>query len=109
MCDPSIVAEDWITKGFHLTVEGVELALRPDHRGRVVFQGVFSSTQRPVLDAAIRSAEQECLSDNATRERWVRQINSAMIFVSGYEGALGRRANGRLAEFNYLKLALRRY
>jgi hypothetical protein len=32
MCHPSVISDDWVTKGFHLHVEGIELAVRPGNR-----------------------------------------------------------------------------
>jgi hypothetical protein len=109
MCAPSVVAEDWITKGFHFTVGGTELALRPDHLGRVAIQRVFASTKRTALEIAVRRALDECLPDREVRHRWERQIDNAMLLMAGHHGVLAELANGRLAEFNFLKIALRRY
>ena len=44
MCRISAVSEDWVDKGCHVHVASVELALRPDHLGGIVFRSVFSST-----------------------------------------------------------------
>jgi hypothetical protein len=41
MCVPSVVADDWITKGCHIRVDRIELALRPNHLGGVVFSSVW--------------------------------------------------------------------
>jgi hypothetical protein len=65
MCLASVVADDWITKGCHINVDGIELALRPDHNGGVVFRAVFSSPNTAAVNAAIRRAERDPYSDGS--------------------------------------------
>ena len=108
MCFPSVVADDWITKGCHIHVDGIELALRPDHRGSVVFRAVFSSPDDAV-DAAIRRAERDCLPDNVERVRWIGSIQRAKAHLISHRGVLRELAVGRLAELHFLELALKRY
>jgi hypothetical protein len=36
VCLPSAVADDWVKKGCHIHVHGVELTVAPDHQGGVV-------------------------------------------------------------------------
>lgn len=106
MCEPSAVAPDWIVKGCHIHVNGIELAVRPDHQGGVVFRSVFSSDTENAVNAAIRFAKEQCLPDPDVRSRWMRQIQRAMVFMVSERGALRRLATGRLAEIHFLRIAL---
>src|SRR6185503_19545535 len=100
MCDPSVVADDWITKGFHLTIDGVELAVRPDHLGGVVFRRVFASTSPDMMRDAIRAAVRDCLEDEDVRSQWINRINSAMLHLDANTSVLRQLAKGRLAELH---------
>jgi hypothetical protein len=108
MCEPSVVADDWITKGFHLTIRGVELAVRPDHLGTVVFRGVFSSDSPDAIRDATRAA-QDCLNYEDVRRQWLKRIDSAMLRLDGTFGALRKLAKGRLAELHFLRIAVSRH
>src|SRR6266550_4421003 len=42
ICRPSTVSDDWVFKGFHINVEGIELRVRPGHRrGMIVLKRFF--------------------------------------------------------------------
>jgi hypothetical protein len=109
MCRPSVVADDWVVKGFHIHIGSIELVVRPDHTGRVMFRGFFSGDDPDDVDRAIRHARDVCLPDEQVRERWVRDARRAIEFMRTYRGALESLANGRLLEFRFLILALERY
>lgn len=109
MCVPSVVADDWISKGCHIHVDGIELAVRPDHLGGVVFRSVFSSPNDATVQTAIRRAREECLSDDDVRKRWIQSIQRAKVHLMSHSGVLRRLAVGRVAELNFLEIALRRY
>jgi hypothetical protein len=109
MCRASVVTDDWVVKGCHIHVDGVELAVRPDHLGGVTFKKVFASTPDDVADAAIRRARRDCLPDPAVRDRWRRDLGRAMEYVRTYHGELAELANGRQLEFRFLIVALDRY
>jgi hypothetical protein len=109
MCVPSVVADDWITKGCHIHVDGIELALHPDHLGRVVFSSVFSSSAVAAVKVAIHRATEECLQDHDVRERWIKSIQRGKVHLISHRGGLREIALGRLAELHFLEIALRRY
>jgi hypothetical protein len=109
MCVPSVVADDWITKGCHIEVDGIELALRPSHLGRVVFSSVFSSPDEAAVERAIRLATKKCLADGNVRERWIKSIQRARVHLMSSRGDLRELAVGRVAELHFLEIALRRY
>jgi hypothetical protein len=109
MCVPSVVADDWISKGCHIHVDGIELALRPDHLGGVAFSSVFSSPGEAAVAAAIHRATEECLPDNDERKRWIESIQRAKIHLMSHRGVLRPLAVGRVAELHFLEIALRRY
>jgi RHS repeat-associated protein len=44
-------APDWVTKGVHITVEGVELMVRPDHKGGIVFKPIGLVAKKEVEEA----------------------------------------------------------
>ena len=109
MCVPSVVADDWISKGCHIHVDGIELALHPDHLGGVVFSSVFSSPGDAAIEAAKRRAREECLPDNDERNRWIQSIQRAKVHLISHRGRLRELALGRVAELHFLEIALRRY
>lgn len=109
MCQPSVIADDWVVKGFHIHIGDIELVVRPDHRGRVLFRGFFTSDDPDDVDRAVRLATMQCLPDSAVRDKWVRDARRAMRFLRQYRGGLESLANGRLLEFRFLILALERY
>jgi len=109
VCQASVVADDWVVKGCHIHVGTVELALRPDHRGKIVLRPVFSSTPEDAVTEAVRTAESLCLPDPAVRAKWRRDLERAIMFVRGYTGTLADLANGRQLEFRFLIRALDRY
>lgn len=48
MCEPSKVTEDWVTKGMHIHVKGVELNIFTTHRNSgFAFRPVFSTKYNP--------------------------------------------------------------
>lgn len=76
----SKVAPDWSTKGFHVHVDGVELALRPGQNGSVVIKKVFSSTS----DSAFASASkkmQQALGDAGVRSQLHRDAVRARDYL----------------------------
>jgi hypothetical protein len=107
-CDPSPLAEDWIKKGFHIRITGVELAVRPNHAEGVVFRSVFASASQDDVDIACRGAN-GCLADPLVRAKWIKRIKSAMVLLGSESGALRDLARGRMAELNFLRVALERY
>ncbi len=107
MCAPSVVADDWIQKGCHIRVNGVELCVRPDHQSRVIFKSFFSVPQ-DVADAAIRTAIDDCLPDQLVRSQWISSIDRAMVHLYSYSGQLRAVALGRMAELHFLRTALKR-
>jgi hypothetical protein len=109
MCVPSVVADDWISKGCHIHVDGIELAVRPDHLGGVVFFSVFSSPAVAAVETAIHRATEECLPDHDVRERWIDSIQRAKVHLMSHRGVLRPLAVGRVAELHFLEIALRRY
>jgi hypothetical protein len=109
MCQPSVVADDWVKKGCHIHVDGVELSVAPDHLGGVVFQPVFSSTGPRKLKRALRIAREICLPDPAVRRHWIRSLKQASALMLGYGGVFQEWANGRMLEFKFLVIALERF
>ncbi len=109
MCQASTVAPDWVTKGCHIHVNGVELAVHPDHKGGVVFKRVFSSSKTKAISAAMKAAIRRCLTNAAVRKQWVKHIDDAMLAMVSETGGLRELALGRLAEMHFLRIALLRY
>ena len=109
MCQPSVVADDWVVKGFHIHIGGVELVVRPDHLGGVAFFGFFSGDDPGEMAKAVKHAETVCLPDDQVRARWARAARRATELMRTYEGEPAALANGRMLEFKFLILALERY
>jgi len=109
MCDSSKLADDWITKGCHIHIDGVELRVICDHRGGVDFRPVFSNTPLARLQSAVRAAIERCLPDPTVRARWIQRLRGATTYMLNYDGELASLANGRMIEFKYLRLAIERW
>src|SRR5690348_14064384 len=77
VCDPSKISQDWVEKGFHIHVDGVELTVSPDHLGGVMFQVWFSSTPTEDAARAIKTAKDDCLPNWDVRLRWIRDAQRA--------------------------------
>jgi hypothetical protein len=103
MCRPSTVTDDWVVKGCHIHVDGVEVAVRPTHvptyRDGFVFKRIFRSTSEDAFQAAARKAREECLPDPIVRVRWRRALERGMAFVRTFAGEPAELANGRQYEF----------
>jgi hypothetical protein len=103
MCRPSTVTDDWVVNGFHIHVDGVELAVRPAHSPDYfegfVFRKVFRSTKDRDFLAAAQKARNECLADPAVRGRWRRALERGIVFVRKFLGEPADKANGRQYEF----------
>lgn len=109
MCQPSKMSPDWVVKGCHIHVDGVELNIYPDHEGGIGFREVFSKTHPRRLSAAIRKAWEVCLPDGRVREEWLHKLDMARAYMDGYEGELAEKANGRMLEFKFLRIAIERW
>lgn len=99
MCEPSKVTDDWLTKGCHVHVNGVELNIYTNHLGGIDFRPVFSSTPADRVKAAIKVVYEECLTDPAIRRRWIQRLEMARVFMLDYPGELHALANGRMFDF----------
>ena len=109
MCDASTVTDDWVTKGCHIHVDGVELNVFTNHRGEVQFRAVFASTPAHLLNRAIKTAIEVCLPDKTVRKKWIKRLEMARVFMLGFEGEPARIANGRMLEFKFLRIAIERW
>lgn len=103
----SPISEDWVDKGCHIHIDRVELAVRPDRFGGIVFRKVFSSTTDADLDVASRIAT-DLLDDPAFRRKLRDTVERAMAHLLGVGGQKMALARGRLREFNFLLIALDR-
>jgi hypothetical protein len=108
MCRISIPSDDWVTKGCHVHVGRVELSLRPDHLGGIVFRPPFSRTSDWEADAAARLVDGR-LADPAWRAKLQETIQGAMTYLMGVEGEYRDLARGRLCELRKLIRALERW
>lgn len=110
ICRPSAIYDDWVLKGFHVHVEGIELAVRPGHQtGMIVLRRVFRSDSWAEIDAAKRLLIERCLSSKIVRDRWAQTLTRAMKHLNGYSGDLPDLANGRKYEFRRLQKALQAF
>jgi len=98
----SKIAPDWATKGFHVHVDGIELALRPGQGEVIVLKPVFSSTPTAALNAAAGKM-QNALGDLAARQHLYREA----IRGREYLRALGtKQATDKAGELTFLIHAL---
>ena len=58
---------------------------------------------------AVRLAHEQCLPNPDIRRRWINRLEAARVFMLGYSGALTNVANGRMAEFKFLRIAIERW
>ncbi len=103
----SPISDDWVDKGCHIHIDGIELAVRPDQFGQVVFRKVFSSTTDADFDVASRIAV-ALLMDPGFRLKLRDSVDRAMPHLLGVSGYKMAKARGRLLEFKFLLLALDR-
>lgn len=109
MCEPSKVTDDWVTKGCHIHVDGVELNIYTNNTGGIDFRPVFSSTAPHRLNRAMKIAYEECLPDPFMRKRWIQRLEMARVFMLSYPGELHSLANGRMLEFKFIRIAIARW
>jgi hypothetical protein len=107
MCRISKVAPDWVTKGCHIHVAGIELALRPDQSGGIIFKKMFTATPEADADAAARQAR-AWLQEPANRRALYQSVFRAREFLATDFGLLTELACGRRAELTFLLAAIRR-
>ena len=98
------VTDDWAVKGAHITVDGVELALRPNVNGGITFKPVFSSTNASALKNATAKAQQ-ALNDPAFVKAMLEQVQAAKSHVVQYTNTGGPARSG---ELHFLEAALKR-
>ena len=103
----SVVTDDWITKGAHIHVGKVELAVRPNHLGSYTFTKVFSTTSDEAFNAAAKHAKR-AFENQAWVNKFTKRVIGARKYAQGYEGKLSPLAKGRGGEFHFLLKALRR-
>jgi hypothetical protein len=109
VCESSKISDDWVIKGCHIHVDGIELRIFTNHAGGFGFAPVFSSTNERAVQRALKTAYEICLPDRDTRERWITRLDMATAYVLGYPGELASLANGRMFDFKMLKIALERW
>lgn len=108
MFEISTIADDYVVKGLHVRLQGIELAVHPDHRGAIVFRRVFASTPEKDADAAIREANDLLRKEPQATQQLFDAAVRAREFLRGYTGALADLANGRAAEITFIMHALKR-
>jgi hypothetical protein len=106
-CRISTISEDWVTKGCHVHVGQVEIALRPDHELGIVCRAVYSKTPDSEVEAAGRVVS-EALEDPDWRAKLKDTLERAMDFYQGIEGKKKPQARGGLRELRMLLVALQR-
>ncbi len=102
----SAISEDWVVKGCHIHIDAVELAVRPDQFGQLIFRKVFSSTSDADFDIAARIA-MDLLRKPEFRDKLRDSVTRAMTYLMGITGRKRSLARGRLYEFKFLLIAIR--
>lgn len=100
----SKIAPDWATKGFHVHVDGVELALRPGQGGLIVLKPVFGSTPTAAFNAAAGKMH-NALGDMAARQHIYREAIRARDYLRILGGG---QATAKAGELNFLIHALKK-
>ena len=95
-------ANDWQTKGFHLKIDGVEIAMRPGQNGTIVFKQVFSSTSSRTAQQSINKAYQ-LLQDPVVRQQFYERAINARDYLAKFGTDA---ATSKAREINFLIKAL---
>jgi len=95
------IAADYVTKGVHIHVRGVELKVLPGAAGKILFKPVFSS-QEKIAGPAIREAER-ALQDPAFRAKLLDTAKRATEYLGKNELPGAAAKSG---ETNFLRIAL---
>jgi hypothetical protein len=97
----SKIAPDYVAKGVHIHVDGVELKVLPGAGGTVVFKPVFRS-QEAIAGSAIGEARR-ALADPSFRRELLATATRATEYLrqSGLPGAVAKSG-----ETNFLRIAL---
>jgi hypothetical protein len=105
----STVGRDWIQKGFHVKVDGIELRLITTSEGKIAFTPFFSADSGPAGQAAIKKAE-FALGDPKFRKQLYDAAERARQYLGEYPlgEALSELARGRSGEMNFIMAALLR-
>jgi hypothetical protein len=116
VCEPSVVTEDWVTKGVHIHVMGVELNIFTTHRkSGFDFRAVFSRDEKKrkkgkkVLAAALKHIRENCLPNRKVRKRWISRLEMARQYMIDYRGELASLANGKMYDLKLIRIALERW
>jgi hypothetical protein len=107
MCRISKLSEDWIVKGFHIHVYDIELVMRPDYQGGIVFKKLFRSVSDEMARPAIERAR-ELLQDVHWRRLFHREAMRGREYVRRTSTRLEELATGRAAELTFILAALRK-
>jgi hypothetical protein len=108
------VSDDWVVKGCHIHVDGVELRIFTNHLGSFDIGGFFGQKRKTQYElrrenAAIKKAWKECVPDPAMRKRWIQRLEMARVHVINYQGKLSRKAQGRMFDFKLVRIAIERW
>lgn len=116
VCKPSVVTEDWVTKGVHIHVMGVELNIFTTHRkSGFSFRPVFSRDEKrkkkgkKVLTAALKHIREKCLPSRRIRKWWITRLEMARQYMIDYRGEHASLANGKMYDFKLIRIALERW
>lgn len=100
----SKIAPDWATKGFHVHVDSVELAIRPAQGGSIVIKPVFSSTTTSAFNTAAGKMQNE-LGDLAARQHLYREAIRARDYLRSLKSD---QAAAKAGELSFLIHALKK-
>lgn len=98
----SKIAPDWATKGLHVHVDGIEVAIRPGNDASIVFKKVFSSTEDAAFKSAVRRLERDVTNADVRRQLF-NQASRARDYLGSLGGDL---ATSRAGELTFLMHAL---
>ena len=80
MCEASKLADDWVVKGCHIHVYGVELVIYTNHLGEIRARPFFSSARQDLAKKAIKAVYEECLHSGS---RQGSKYNSYCAYTFG--------------------------
>jgi hypothetical protein len=106
-CKISPFHDDWVSKGCHVKVGRIEVKLRPNHRGAIVFRRVFAATTETEVAFAAQVILGS-LTDPAWRRRLLQTLEGALKNLRCFEGELKDKARSRSGEIQRLVVILKR-
>lgn len=104
----SKISPDWASKGAHVKIHGIEIALKPDHKGGIALKSVFSKDSNTrKFSHAVKKLENS-LKKTKNRKIIHKEVVKAIDYLKGMDRKTreGKLAEKKMAELHFLRVAL---